>query len=56
MTYADGEIVARLRHFGKLFKFDVKPLFDDAANEIDRLREENRKLRAEVSRSSYHCA
>ena len=25
------------------------------AKEMERLREENRKLRAEVSRSSYHC-
>lgn len=31
-----------------------KRLFE-AADEIERLREENRKLRAEVSRSSYHC-
>lgn len=26
-----------------------------AADEIDRLDAENRKLRADVSRSSYHC-
>ena len=55
MTYAEGEIVGRLRHFGKLFGYDVKPLFEDAASEIERLREENRKLRSEVSRASYHC-
>lgn len=42
MTYADGDIVARLRHFGKLFGYDVKPLFEDAANEIERLRAEDK--------------
>ena len=36
--YATGEIVGRLRHFGKLFGYDVKPLFEDAADEIERLR------------------
>jgi hypothetical protein len=27
----------------------------EAADEIERLTDENRKLRAEVNRSSYHC-
>ena len=36
--YATGEIVGRLRHFGKLFGYDVKPLFDDAADEIEQLQ------------------
>lgn len=34
-----------------LIGYAAKPRQD----EIERLREENRKLRAEVSRSSYHC-
>ena len=36
--YAKGEIVSRLRHFGKLCGYDIKPLFEDAAAEIEQLR------------------
>lgn len=32
------DLVNRLRHFGKLFGYDVKLLFEDAADEIERMR------------------
>lgn len=54
-----SDITTRLRDFADLIEkagnIPAAHIMREAAGVIERSEAENRKLRAEVSRSSYHC-